>query len=593
MRFFIPPKKVTVSQWADENRVLTREESPTAGLWNTDNTPYLRAIMDAFTDDHTELISFLKPTQVGATEMMINICGYTIDSSPCRILYVLPDEESARDFSVDRLQKALRNTPSIKQKMGKADKSKALVLRYPGGFIRLTGAQSPAKLASWPIPRAILDEVDKYPRWTAKEASPVSLIKERTKNWPWRKIFVASTPTTEQGYIYRAYAEAEAHYEYQVPCPHCGHMQPLVWKQLVFDSQKTGESLAKSTYYECVMCKGKIHDKHKMPMLQKGKWVSLEKQGQPPKTVGFKLSSLYSPWVTFSDMAREFIKSKDDPSKLMNFVNSWLGEPWKSKASQIKSKSVFEHKTEYPLGVVPPNTVALVGGVDCQKGYNYWVVRAIQENMTSQLVAYGTAPTLDDVGNIMDQYWPIDGFEGEGLQVMAYGVDSGFNTQAVYDFCASRAPVAIPVKGASGDMQSRFRITQLKPGQGSRYGGMGQQLYVLDTNQYKDQIAYRLNKSVDEVGAWNIASDTEQVYADMITSEQKVLVDNREVWQPITSSRDNHYLDCEVYVLAVADILGVRYYRTPVRAMQKSAQTGYNEQPKSDNIIPEYYDPFG
>ena len=107
---FLPPPPETVSEWADHNRILSREESPSAGLWNTDNTPYLRAIMDAFTDKTSQVITFLKPSQVGATEAGINICAFTIDRSPCRLLYVMPDEDLAKDFSVDRLQKALKNT---------------------------------------------------------------------------------------------------------------------------------------------------------------------------------------------------------------------------------------------------------------------------------------------------------------------------------------------------------------------------------------------------------------------------------------------------------------------------------------------------
>ena len=110
-RMFLPPPPETVSEWADHNRILTREESPSAGLWNTNNTPYLREIMDTFTDKTTQICTVLKATQLGFTEAAVNICGYTIDRSPCRIFYVMPDEDLAKDFSVDRLQKALKNTP--------------------------------------------------------------------------------------------------------------------------------------------------------------------------------------------------------------------------------------------------------------------------------------------------------------------------------------------------------------------------------------------------------------------------------------------------------------------------------------------------
>lgn len=46
---FRPPKPQTVSEWADENRVLTSESASEPGPWRTDRAPYQREIMDAFT----------------------------------------------------------------------------------------------------------------------------------------------------------------------------------------------------------------------------------------------------------------------------------------------------------------------------------------------------------------------------------------------------------------------------------------------------------------------------------------------------------------------------------------------------------------
>ena len=574
-----------MSEWADHNRILSREESPSAGLWNTDNTPYLRAIMDAFTDKTSQVITFLKPSQVGATEAGINICAFTIDRSPCRLLYVMPDEDLAKDFSVDRLQKALKNTPSVAKKIESADRSKALMVRYNGGFIRLSGANSPAKLASWPIPRVIMDEVDKYPLWTGREANPISLVKERTKNWPWRKILVMSTPTTEYGYVYKSYMESEAHYEFMVPCPECGHYQVFDFHHLKFPDVLDEARLSKETYYECEKCKYHIHDREKMGMLRKGKWVDKERLGYAAKTVGFKLNTLYSPWVYFYEVAKEFLKSKDDPTKLMNFVNSWLGEPWKSKASQIKSKSVLERRTELRSGVVPKGTVLLTGGVDCQKGYFYWVIRAWLPDMRSQKIANGSAMTFDDVANIMDQMWPIEDSDRR-MQVALYAVDAGYNTEEVYDFCYLHYPASIPVMGMSSPMATYFRRKQLNPKDHNMNWVQAQQLYEADTNKYKDLIAYRIGREKDGYGAWLVDADTDETYAEMITAEQKVMINGREVWKPIAQHRDNHYLDCEVYAYVAADVMNVR----SLQAAAKEIPPAPKDSKKGNGLT---YSPFG
>lgn len=573
-----------MSEWADHNRVLSREESPSSGLWKTSNTPYLKAIMDTFTDDSTQVTTFLKPSQVGATEAGINICGFTIDRSPSRILYVMPDEDLAKDFSVDRLQKALQNTPSIASKLQAADRSKALVVRFPGGFIRLTGANSPAKLASWPIPRVIMDEVDKYPMWTGREANPISLVKERTKNWPWRKILVMSTPTTEYGYIYKAYMESEAHYEFYVPCPNCGHYQKLVFKNLKFPEADDEAKLARNVYYLCEKCHHHIKDRDKLGMLQKGKWIPTEHLNFTPKTVGFRLNTLYSPWVQFYEVAREFLVSKDDPTKLMNFVNSWLGEPWKSKAAEVKSAQVMAKKTDVPAGIVPKGMVLLTGGVDCQKGYFYWVIRAWGPGARSQKIANGTAMTFDDVRAVMDTFWPVQG-SGEKLQVVLYAVDSGYNTDAVYDFCYTNYPVTIPVKGASHPLTGYYVRRQLQP---KDYGNRWTQslvVYEVDTNKYKDMLVYRLNLGVDQPGTWLVDKDTDYEYADMITAEQKVIIDGKEQWKEISSARPNHYLDCEVYAMLAADVMNVRSIPGPAKTAQQT-KTGQEEPEQALPVLP-------
>ena len=48
------PDKISVSDWADLNRRLDVKTSAEPGQWNTSRTPYLRGIMDAFSDPFVE-----------------------------------------------------------------------------------------------------------------------------------------------------------------------------------------------------------------------------------------------------------------------------------------------------------------------------------------------------------------------------------------------------------------------------------------------------------------------------------------------------------------------------------------------------------
>ena len=47
-RALAPRKPLTVSQWADANRIVSTKESSMPGQWRTSLVPYLREPMDCF-----------------------------------------------------------------------------------------------------------------------------------------------------------------------------------------------------------------------------------------------------------------------------------------------------------------------------------------------------------------------------------------------------------------------------------------------------------------------------------------------------------------------------------------------------------------
>lgn len=580
----MPPPQLKVSEWADKNRYLTAEETSRPGLWKTDEVPYLRMIMDILNDDDIEMVVFLKAAQVGFTEALINYMGYTIDQDPSRVLYVMPDDDTAKEFSENRLQKFLRSSAVLRDKF-KPNDSKDLLLSFHGGFIKLSSAQSPAKLASWSIPKVLMDEIDKFPKWTGKEASPLKLAEERTKNWSKRKIILGSTPTVRSGHINQAWDAVDVKYKYQVPCPHCGEFQPLQWANVKFSKDDDLTVIRTKAYYECPYCHEHIFDYQKPEMLSKGKWVAQNTTEGKAKSVGFSINSLYSPWITFGKMAVEFMKSKNEPATLMNFVNSWLGEFWESKTTSINARAVSEQKTNLASGIVPEWAMLLTGGVDCQQGYFYWVIRAWGPNMKSQKIACGQAVTFGDVQRIMDKFWTVEGSKHREAQVMLYCIDSGYNTEEVYEFCYANMNLAIPVKGSSRQFTPRYKISYIQPKDQNTRWITSLKLYEVDTDQYKNLIASHLAKKNGTDGAWMVDADTDEEYASQICSEHKILIEKNgiatEKWEQITSARQNHYLDCEVYAWVAADIMNVRYL--------SSEQSSNTSQAEEVEMIPKEF----
>ncbi len=70
-----PPPRMTISQWADERRILSRGESAEPGGWRTDRALLLREIMDVIIEPDIHTVVFMKPAQIGGSEIVLNTIG--------------------------------------------------------------------------------------------------------------------------------------------------------------------------------------------------------------------------------------------------------------------------------------------------------------------------------------------------------------------------------------------------------------------------------------------------------------------------------------------------------------------------------------
>lgn len=553
------PEKLKVSQWAEKYRILD-ESSNFKGRWSNDITPYLVGIMDAFNDPYIQEINFCKPTQVGGTEAMLNMLGWIIMDDPSPTMIVYPNDDLAKDTSNDRLKPSLTKTPEIKERFFQ-NASKELNLKFRGMSIFLRGSGSPSKLASKAIKYLFFDEIDKMEGASKKKASPYSLAKERTRTYVYsRKIYTCSTPTLKTNYVWTIHEEAEEQRNYFVPCPHCGEYIVFRWKQIKFPEEQKGQSnsdRAKNAAYICQECGCIITDKEKISMLRKGEWRVVKKKGVgKAKSVSFWINALYSRFLTWSEIAKEFLDSKDDPERLQNFINSWLAEPWEDTKLKTSTDLVMERQTDTPELILPEWTKMLTGGVDVQENCLYWTIRAWGDQITSQNITHGQAYSLNDIERIMNlEYVKSD---GEKMIVNLALIDSGYSADEVYDFCANNSEWALPVKGASNPMQSHYKFSSVNKVNSKAYG---MNLVIVDGGKYKDMIAARMKRE-NGPGSWMVYQGCDEEYAKQVTAEHKVSVKNGKritlEWVKKTSHADNHYLDAEVYALAAADTLGVR-----------------------------------
>lgn len=137
-------------------------------------------------------------------------------------------------------------------------------------------------------------------------------------------------------------------------------------------------------------------------------------------------------------------------------------------------------------------------------------------------------------------------------------IDSGDQTDEVYNFCLANSEWALPCKGSSTALQGHYRLSTVDKA-GSSANGMT--LVLVDGGKYKDMIAARMRRP-NGTGSWMVYQGCDLDYAEQVTAEHKITerAGGKETlkWVKKTTHADNHYLDCEVYAAAAADIRGVR-----------------------------------
>lgn len=553
-----PPDDLTVSEWSEQYRILDAKSSAMPGLWRNQITPYLVGIMDEFNNYETEEITFVKPTQVGGTEAMQNMLAYIVAQDPSPTMVVYPTDELGEATSKNRLQPMFKSSPEL-QKHFNENESQKDELQFDNMYISIAGSNSPSGLASKPIKYLFLDEVDKYPPASSKEADPISLAKERTKTFRGRKIYSCSTPTLRNGHIWKMMESSDVIKHFFVPCPHCSEYIELKFSQIRWPDKETGLSSADratQAVYVCQKCGAVITDSDKTQALIKGEWRAIKETTKTARTVAFWMNTLYSPFTSFSQIAKEFIDSKDDPDKLHNFANSWLAEPWEDTKLKTNADLVMERQTDVPVYTVPDWAKFITGGVDVQENSIYWTIRAFGNHITSQNIAHGQVFSWNELLKVMNIEYKKE--NGTPMVVALALIDSGDQTDDVYNFCAENSDWAYPCKGTDS-MLNHYKISTVNK-TGSKAYGMT--LVLVDGGKYKDLIAARMRLENGEK-SWMVHADCDREYAEQVTAEHKIIERNSKgiekyLWKKKQSHADNHYLDCEVYAMAAADLLQVR-----------------------------------
>ena len=435
-----PPPDMTISQWAEKNRILAGSASSEPGRWSNSRTPYLVEIMDELSPQSSATdVVFMKGSQIGGTEVLINTALYYIKHCPSPIGQFQTTEQTAKRFLKQR------EIPAFTA-MGMNDLfygDEMYIKEFPGGILTTGWSNSPSNFRSAPFCISLCDEISEWPDDCGGQGDPCELARRRTTNFPRRKLFWNSTPGIEGECRITKMFELGDQRHFQVPCPHCGVLHKWEWANIVWDVDSSGKNLPHTVRMKCPHCKEEYGEYHKTEMMNLGQWVPENPDGQYPS---FHINALYSPlgWYSWENAVRDFLKSKGDVNKMKSFTNNVLGEPWSLEGGKIVDPNGLMSRCEEYDAEVPDGAVVLTAGVDVQddrlevevvgwgRGLENWGItnRILVGNPSEQAVW----DALDSV--LMASY---GNSLGENLYVAATLIDSGgHHTDDVYRYAAKR-----------------------------------------------------------------------------------------------------------------------------------------------------------
>ena len=572
---------ISLPDWSDTYRYLPKESSHEYGKYRVSRTPYLREIMECLSiGSPIQRVIFMKPTQIGATEVGNNWFLYIAHKYPRPCIMALPTVDMAEKHSKKKFGPSIKQVPELLNIFGdpsrKSSGNTLLLKEFPGGSISFCGANSGASARSVSVCYEMLDDIDEFPDDMDGQGDPLVLFPKRTDAFgDDKKLYFVSTPTERDiSRIEKLFKESDQRY-YHVPCPHCGHKQRLIWggpetkHGIKFDRDQNKQLISESVRYVCENCHESIYESSKTEMLAQGEWVPTYPERSESER-GYQLSSLYSPvgWVSWEQMVKEFLEAKKYPESIKAWINTRLGEPSGTEAERPNWEVLKNRAELYKPFTVPKGGQILTAGVDIQENRLVVICRAWGADMESWLIfwveIYGDPKdksTWDELTGLLNRNY-IRLSDGHPLMIQCTAIDTGYHTHDVYNYVRSKAilrPMAVkgmstarkPILGRPSKQDINYKGTVIKH---------GVDLWPIGTDTAKNLIYSRLTIKEPGPGMMHFCADLDDDYFLQLTSNKKVIKYKDGFpsynWVLPSGARDD-VLDAEEYALAAALRIGL------------------------------------
>ena len=421
-----PPLPCDITAWCEQN-VVFDESDPLPGGFRIDRFAWLREIHDVLSPEHpAREVTVSASAQIGKTISIIN--GTVLAwhaSTALQSLVVHPTDSSAKEWVDQKFGAWRRNISAATDLFGRGggpgpqtDTKSTIQTRDQRGSVRVTSAGSPNDLQGTTRRLVIMDDLSK---WDMNDkGDPEAQAEGRAAAHPEAKILRVSTPMIAGTCrITRNFARSDRRY-FHVPCPHCGHKQPLRWEAMKPTITPEAPHLA---HFPCEACGEPMEHKHKHEMMRAGEWVPTNPRGDHP---GFSLWRAYAPQRDWASIGIEYAKlmgwNQDEGEAKegvaveteQTFFNEVLGLPyelatggqnWRELLCRVKDAKEAGW-SPLPESILPALGIVLTAGVDCQSDRTEVGIWAWGRDRKSWLIQHEVFP--HDISNPRTSAW-LDG----------------------------------------------------------------------------------------------------------------------------------------------------------------------------------------
>lgn len=366
LRSLFRPEPQTAVEWADANYYLPKESAYQEGRWET--LPFQRAIMNAMGSDYIREVNVVKSARVGYSKMLLGVYAYFIEHKQRNTLIWLPTDGDAENFMKTHVEPTIRDIPSLLALApwyGKKHRDNTLTMkRFSNGRgFWCLGGKAAKNYREKSVDVAGYDELAAFDEDIEQEGSPTFLGDKRIEGSVWPKSIRGSTPKVRGTcQIERAASESPHFMRFHVACPHCGEEQYLKFgdKETPFGLKWTPDDPSSVFYLcehnACVIRQQELDFTDARYICEKtGIWTrdgilwfsSSGEEIEPPDSVTFHIWTAYSPFTTWVQIVKDWMKTKGDTGKRKTFVNTTLGETWEAKIGERPDAEVMAERKEH------------------------------------------------------------------------------------------------------------------------------------------------------------------------------------------------------------------------------------------------------